>query len=181
MAVLVDCYSAKKYELHSNLSTKIELEINLVKNVRFDFCIDRDDYLNWIPFEFRLKVGECEVYEYPKELGVTLNLAELKQFFKSMDDLFCKIEERIDSGENSFEETREVKFFAMETYFGLDFVDAFDGLIGVTVWVRMASLPQHTEGGFDRGIRYTATLTNVQLFVSRLRHQLELLISSSIQ
>jgi hypothetical protein len=177
MATLMDFRSVEGsgYPLPS---TKIKLEFNLIKSDKLDFCPKRADFYNWIPFVFQLKVGENEVYSYPKEYGTQVSVEEMKCFFKNMGKLFDKIEKRDNMAANSQSETIKENFFTMETYFGLDFVDAYDNFISLTVWVRMCNLPQFNESGFDRGFCYTVALSDVKNFMTELENEFKCVINN---
>jgi len=162
-----------------NFKTRIELKLNLLRNKRLDFCPNRADYLNWIPFELCLKIGETESYSYPAEFGAQFSLEELKNLISGTEKLFLVIEEKERTNEDYFKKKRKFEFFTMETYFGLNFKDAHDGLMVVGVQIVMGSLPNSNEGGFERGFRYTVFVSEVKSFISELKEQLNHLIGNN--
>lgn len=178
MAALIDLGSQlKPINGFPNLSTRIEIEINLLKNKKLDYCPSRNDYLNWIPFEFNLRIGENESYKYPSGFGAQLSLEELKYLFSGTEELFTSIREKTD--EVCSGKTRGFKFFSMETYFGIEFRDAHDGLMVVEIWIVMDSLPANREGGYWRGFSYTVLPSEVEIFIAELKEQLEYIIRNT--
>jgi hypothetical protein len=162
------------------LYTPIELEINLLKNHRrFDFCPNREDYLNWIPFEFRFQIGDNESYIYPKEFGATFSLEELKRWIENLDELFIKIAKREQlASEDYIKDRGRVEFYALETYFNLEFSDETGGAIGTTLWIEMGLIPvPGEEGGIKRGFRFTTALKDLKKFVAELKTQLDTIIA----
>ena len=165
-----------KNDYDNNSFTRISLEINLVKNRMFDFCSNRDDYLNWIPFEFKFNVGSNETYSYPQECGATFSFEELKYLLKGIDDLINAIKLADYSDEKICDETRCFKFYTLECYFGLTLTDAFDGLIAVKLWVNMGSLSNGSDSGYDRGFHFPVAMESVIKFKNELKEQLEIMI-----
>jgi hypothetical protein len=166
MPTLKDYYSRSV-----SLDTKITWELNLVKNKMFDYCPKREDYLNWIPFEFILKIGENESYIFPKECGATFSLVELKSLFAGMEDLFREIKARDVTIEEEFKKDLFFDLCTLETYFNVKFFDGYEGLMGVQVWVEMGLIPNSNQGGFKRGFDFTASLIEVEQFISELKGQ----------
>jgi len=177
MPILTDGFR-KEHEF-PDLYVPIELEINLTKNHKmFDFCPNREDYLNWIPFEFRFQIGDNESYIYPKEFGATFSLEELKRWIKNLEELFVKIAKREQlSGEDYYKDRGTVEFYALETYFILEFSDETGGIIGTTVWIEMGLIPiPGEEGGLRRGFRFTIDLKDLKKFTSELKKQLDTIV-----
>ena len=173
MAILVDHYSCLEY------GTRIVLEINLKKNNDFDFCPNRADYLNWIPFEFILQIGENESYVYPEAFGATFSLEELKYFFRGIEILIQEIKSKDPDDEKILDPSKPTKvfrFYTLETYFGIEFVDGYGGLIGVSVWVTIGLIPNWEGSGFKRGFSYTVNLVDLEKFKDELQKQLSLMI-----
>jgi len=181
MAKLVDFGSRlEPINGYPNPYARIELDINLVKNRRFIYDANDPAYRNWIPFEFRLQVGDNEVYEYPEEFGATFSMEELNNWFLAMDRLFEQIPIRKQTGISFLDsEPLLFKFFTLETYFGMDFEDAGDDMISVTVWIIMSMLPNSNSVGFERGIRYGATMEEVKIFMAELKNELDCLIKTT--
>ncbi|MCL2400473.1 MAG: hypothetical protein FWC91_12115 [Defluviitaleaceae bacterium] len=181
MAKLVDFGSGIEPEHGYPIrDTKIELDINLVNNKHFIYDANDPNYRNWIPFEFRLQVGENELYEYPEEFGATFNVEELNNWFLGMEKLYKEIEIMEQSGIH-FLESKPImfSFFTLETYFGMDFKYAGEYHISVTVWIVMSRLPNSELLGFHRGIRYGATMEEVKIFMAELKNELDCLIKTT--
>lgn len=181
MAKLVDYGSDfEPINGYPNPNTRIELDINLVKNDRFVYDANDPAYRNWIPFEFKLQVGEDELYEYPAEFGATFNVEELNNWFLGMEKLFNDIQIRVKTCTNRFEcKPIKFKFFTLETYFGMDFSGGYEeDTLSVTVWIIMGSLPNSDKSGFRRGFGYTVTLEDVKIFMADLKKELDCLIES---
>ena len=171
MATLIDAFSLKESV------TGIELKINLLKNNKFDFCPNDADYSNWIPFEFCFKIGENESYIYPAEFGAQFSLEDLKNLIEGAENLFIAMENR--GIEDWWDHKLKHKFFTSENYFGINFVDAYDGFVSVTIWIVMASLPNNIYDNFKRGIQFTATTDDVKKFIVELKNQLAYLIENA--
>lgn len=153
MPILTDGF--RKERPFPELNVPIELEINLIKDHKsFDFCPNRDDYLNWIPFEFRFQIGDNESYIYPEEFGATFSFEELKRWINDLEEFLIKITKREQLIDKDFFEDRSmVEFHALETYFVLKFSDGADGSISTTMWIVMGLIPGE-KGDFRRGFSY---------------------------
>ncbi|MDR1689998.1 MAG: hypothetical protein LBS21_15535 [Clostridiales bacterium] len=173
MPILKDHYSRIV-----SLDTKITWELNLIKNKSLDYCPNREDYLNWIPFEFILKIGEDESYIFPKEYGATFSLEELKSLFAGMEDLFREIKARDVTIEEEFKKDLFFDLYTLETYFNVKFRDGYDGLMGVQIWIHMGAIPNSNEGGFKRGFEFVASLIEVEQFISELNEQFKDLLDN---
>lgn len=165
-----------KNDYNKNDFSRVLLEINLLKNSRFDFFPNRDDYLNWIPFEFKFNIGNNEAYIYPQEYGATFSFEELKYLIKGIEGLLNIIKVRDPGDERVFKETRCFKFYTLEAYFGITFTDAFDGLIAITLWINMGSISNGIDSGYDRGFRFPVSMEDVVKFKNELKDQLDTLI-----
>ena len=170
MATLIECSSMiLNTDDSTNMYTGIEMQLNLISGYNVDYCPLREDYLNWIPFEFKLKIDNSEIYTYEIDDRVSLNLAELRYFFNKMDCFINKIHAAVpEPGKYWLDEPIKVDFFSCEQYFGFDFEYTESNTTRITVWVI-----SRKDGGFERGFRYVVKIKDVQNFLSDLKEQLE--------
>ena len=146
------------------------LDFNLTKNKSFVYDKHNEDYLNWIPVEVRLRVGE-NIFD-PGSIP-TLSMEGIKYFLKIIDKLLMeKNTLKIKFGENR--EYSTFSYYATEGEFEILLKNLYDDerevdVINVTIWF--------SRGGYGEAYRFMTTLNECVDFFDDLKMQLSNLLS----
>lgn len=153
-----------------NAEGNISIEINLIKNEYLDIEESRDDFENWIPFEFELVAGE-EKYSYSSEAGATFSLYEIKNFISNVDTI---IQAKMNN--STFE---RYVFCSSECYFDLELSDPLEkNQVSADIWINLGSLTKGKTYGYDKGFRFDINLDTLKLFINTLKQQLKQLTTN---
>ena len=71
-----------------NVEKNVKMTFNFISNQFLDIINSREEFENWIPFELILTV-ENERYEYLEDKGATLNLCEINDLIRTLDQIVC--------------------------------------------------------------------------------------------
>lgn len=141
------------------------LECNFIQNDSL-ICDEGEDYLNWIPTEMKLYIGENI---YKSEFLPTLNFIGLKNFLAIRDKL---IEEkkylRIQSNDIYDREYSTFSYYATEADFEILFKNLYDNdrevpVVEATIW--------YSRGGYKEGYCFMTTLEECICFFDELKSQ----------
>ena len=154
-----------------NIHNNIVLEINLLKNERFDVKVDRDDFENWIPFELGLYIESSEKYIYPKEDGSTFSLEDLKRMALLFESIIKDKSEKKD--------IKRVQWGPTEYYFAMYLYDTYEeNEINIEFWIIVGELTKGKSHGYDRGFQFSVSVEALRNFLRGLQEQLsELLLT----
>ena len=163
-----------KNDHDSNDFTRISFELNLTKNDGFDYCPNREDNLNWIPFELKLCVGEEEKYIYPNEYSVTFSLMELKNLLANSKKLISNAKEKIKNHDRYFDDSElRLNFYTLERYFGMDIKYAYESLISMAIWINMIYSTKGKLYRFEKGFRFKVSIDDLDKFFDEIEEQLK--------
>lgn len=147
----------------------IELELNLCDGEGFIYDKNQKDYLNWIPYKFRITDGKNE-YELDE---MSFSLEGLKCFLNKID---MALNER-----NITTEYKRIEYCGSENEFEIVFqnVDDYyeDLIIETEVWVNAACLPIQ-QPGYSIGYQFIIRLKDLEKFSEDLKEQLKKLLES---
>lgn len=154
-----------------NKENNIYLNINLLNNNYLDIQLSRQDFENWIPFEFIFNI-EGKEYIYEPEMGSTFSLYEVQNLITKFEQIseakLCK---------KSFE---KFEFSSSECYFDIVVYDPLeDNEIYIELWINIATISNGKSSGFDKGFRFVVTLDSFLQFTNDLKIQLKKIISAS--
>lgn len=154
-----------------NDTENIVLKIELVKNEYFDYQNEREDNLNWIPFEFELNICN-EVVMYSPDVIKTFSLVELRYFIKKLKNV-C-IEKK-----NSTNDNISFVFMNREHHFEIKIYDSKeDNFLYLDIWINMGDLTNGKIYGFSKGYRFIAFVDQIMNFAIVLEKQLENLLKN---
>lgn len=154
-----------------NREENVVLELNLIKNQRFDVKKERPYFENWIPFEFILRIEDSEEYSYSKQSGATFSVEDINLLIK-------RIESAISLKSNKKEIVR-LSWGPIENYFSLHFYETYeDNQINIELWVMMAELTEGESHGYNRGFDFVVTLDSLEKFLIGFKEQLTMLLNS---
>lgn len=149
----------------NNIEGNISIEINLIKNEFLDIEESRNDFENWIPFEFEL-VTEGDKYSYVSEVGATFSIYEIKNFISNVDTI-------IQAKMNNLTFERYV-FCSSECYFDLELSDPLEeNQVSADIWINLGSLTNGKTYGYSKGFRFDMNLDTLKLFINLLKQQLK--------
>lgn len=146
----------------------VSLELNIIDNNFLDVQFSRQDYENWIPFEFVLNVGG-ERYAYIPDMGATFTVYEIK-------NLITKLEQIANSKifKKSFD---KFEFSSTERYFDLIIYDPLeDEEIYIEIWINMGTITNGKVSGYDKGFRFIVKLDSFIKFTNEIKEQLRQLM-----
>ena len=152
----------------SDREGNVSLEVNLIDNNFLDVQLSRQDYENWIPFEFVLNVGE-EQYAYIADMGATFSVYEIKNLIAEFEQIsnskLCK---------KSFD---RFEFSSTECYFDLIVYDTLeDEEIYIEIWINMGNITNGKVIGYDKGFRFIVKSDSFVEFTNGLKMQFRRLI-----
>lgn len=149
------------------------LECNLLKNNSYIYDEKNKDYLNWIPMELKICIGE-EIHDigyFP-----TVSVESLKYFFTIRDKLIGEKTRRIKFKDNHGEEYSTIQFYAPEGDFEICFHNLYDDerdvpVVKITLW--------YARGGYGEGYNFMTRLEDYISFFDELTLQFKKLIFQS--
>lgn len=151
-----------------NIEGNIIFSINLHNNEYLDIEPLRNDYENWIPFEYFLYVGN-EKYHLSEKMGATFSVFELKKLINYLDSVIVSKSNNVPIDMYNFSSS--------EGYFDLIIYDTFEEKeIYVDLWINIASLTNGEEHGFDKGFRFVVSLKNFKDFADHLKREMKEII-----
>jgi hypothetical protein len=151
-----------------NTEKNISLEVNLLNNAFLDIDSSREDFENWIPFEFTLNV-EKENYNYLPQVGATFTLYELR-------NCIINFEDSIDRKRNGFKAER-YEFYSSEGYFDIIISNPLEeNLLSIEIWINIGSLTNGESFGYNKGFRFDVQLDDFNLFTLNIKQQLQKIV-----
>lgn len=142
--------------------SEIELELNLYRGKGFIYEKGQSDYLNWIPYKFKLIVGKDKY-----ELNNLFSLEGLKCFLYKIEMVLTE--------RNRTNEYEKISYCGSENEFEIFFQntdDFFEDLIIHTeIWVNAAYLP-NPQSGYSVGYKFNIKFKELEQFLTNLKNQL---------
>lgn len=139
--------------------------INLEGNVKFVLELGKEletgnsDHETWMPGVIKLSSGTKNV-EIGKDSNFTLNVYEVKQLVKGINNLISCLEKK---------ESSSFSFCNLESNFELKFDNIIDDeVIEIEVWINVANQTKGRIYGYDEGIRFIADKEGVQRFADAI-------------
>ncbi|MDE6744283.1 MAG: hypothetical protein K2J95_10440 [Lachnospiraceae bacterium] len=143
--------------------------INSEGNVEFvlelgkEYEMGNSDHETWMPGVLRLS-SETKNVEMGKDINFTLNVYEVKQLVKGINNLISCFGEK---------ESSSFSFCNMESNFELKFDNILeDEVIEIEVWINIANQTKGNIFGYDEGIRFIANKEKVQKFADAINEDL---------
>ncbi|BCJ92675.1 hypothetical protein acsn021_02440 [Anaerocolumna cellulosilytica] len=154
-----------------NKEKNVILELNLLNNTYLDIDFLREDFENWIPFDFALYV-ENEIYRYPPENGATFTLYELRNLITQLNKIIILKKEKL--------EIEKYLFSSLEGYFDLILYDPLEeDALSLEVWINMGTLTEGKSYGYNKGFQFDAELKQVKEFTKQLTEQFNKILSET--
>lgn len=139
--------------------------INLEGNVKFVLEFGKElekgnsDHETWMPSVLKLS-SETKNIEIGKDINFTLNVYEVKQLVKGINNLISCLEQK---------ENCSFSFCNLESNFELKFDNIIDDeVIEIEVWINVANQTEGRIFGYDEGIRFIADKEGVQRFADAI-------------
>ena len=159
-------------QLYDRLN-KILLEINLVFNDNIDIENHRDDYENWIPFEFKLKLENEEEYILTKNGCETFNIQELKYMISGFESIINSKKEKKLVEEFSFE--------SIERHFSIKVYDTYEeDSFNIDLWLIISKFNNLETYGYEKGFKYVVLLDSFIKFVLGLKEELQKILNATV-
>lgn len=155
-----------------NLEKNLFLEINLIINNSLDLKMDRADFMNWIPFEFRLDFDK-EVISFSKEVVTVFSVKELKYLIENLYRI-VQIKSNKNLIESSFEYVNSENLFEMILY-----ETGEENQVYCDLWFNLGSLTNGKIFGFSKGIRFVSDIGYLDNFTMELEKQMLNIINNS--
>lgn len=156
----------------SNTEKNISLEVNLLNNTFLDIDLSRENFENWVPFEFSLHVEE-EKYIFLSDAGATFTLYELRNCISNFQDV-------IDRKKNELKAER-YEFYSSEGYFDIIISDPLEeNLLSVEIWINIGLLTNGVSFGYNKGVRFDVQLDDFIYFTQNIKQQLNNLYKACI-
>lgn len=152
-----------------NIEENILFELNLLNNEYLDIDFLRDDFENWIPFDFSLCI-EKEKYNYAPEDGATFTLYELKNMITGLGDIIGVKRDGL--------KTENFLFHSSEGYFDFKIYDPLEeDLLSIEIWINIGILTQGKSSGYNKGFQFDIQLSSFKTFAEQLSEHLKQIIS----
>lgn len=139
--------------------------INLEGNVKFVLELGKElekgnsDHETWMPSVLKLS-SETKNIEIGKDINFTLNVYEVKQLVKGINNLISCLEKK---------ESCSFSFCNMESNFELKFDNIIeDEVVETELWINVANQTEGRIFGYDEGIRFIADKQVVQKFADAI-------------
>jgi hypothetical protein len=143
----------------------VSLEINLVINNSLDLEKDREDFMNWIPFELRLDSNK-EIITFSEQVTTAFSVRELKYLIKRLHQII-QIKYNKQAIESPFEYTSSENLFEMILY-----ESGEEDQIYYDFWFNLGSLTNGEIFGFSKGIRFVSHIDYLKSFTIGLERQM---------
>lgn len=152
-----------------NIENNVVMEINLVKNERFDVKIGRDDFENWIPFVFNFIIEKKEMYSYTEERGATFSFEDIKFMLTRFESVIKDKSEGI--------ELKRLGWGPIENYFSIDLYETYEeNKVNVDLWISVGELTLGKSYGYDRGFNFVVTTDSLKTFIEGIKEQFKVLV-----
>ena len=139
----------------SNLEGNVEFVLELGK----EYEIGNSDHETWMPGVLRLS-SETKNVEMGKDINFTLNVYEVKQLVKGINNLISCLEKK---------ESRSFSFCNLESNFELKFDNILEEeVVETEIWINIANQTKGRIYGYDEGIRFIADKEGVQKFADAI-------------
>lgn len=139
----------------SNLEGNVEFVLELGK----EYEIGNSDHETWMPGVLRLS-SETKNVEMGKDINFTLNVYEVKQLVKGINNLISCLEKK---------ESSSFFFCNLESNFELKFDNILEEeVVETEVWINIANQTKGRIYGYDEGIRFIADKEGVQKFADAI-------------
>lgn len=153
----------------TNRENNIVMEINLIKDERFDVEADRPDFENWIPFTFDFTVEEKEIYSYTEEHGATFSAEDIKF-------MITRFERAIEDKSKGIE-LKRIGWAPIEMYFNMELYESYkQNEICFEIWITVGTLTDGKSQGYNRGFEFFVTTEALKSFVDEMKKELEVLV-----
>ncbi len=144
----------------------IKLEIELLENRWLEIDCEYE-FQTWIPFKFELKTP-TETISYSENFGATFNYDGLKIFISGLKK---SCEDKLS------EEFSRFEFGCLERYFELFLADPKEPeLLEMTIWVNVGANTNGELFGYDRGVKFTVLVKDLQAFAETIEKELKCLL-----
>ena len=156
-----------------NIEGNVLLELNLLRNEYLDIDVLREDFENWIPFNFKLNVVE-EEFNYLPDDGATFTLYELRNMLTEFDNII--------SHKKNGLKVEDFSFNSSEGYFDIKVYDPLEeNLLSLDVWINMGIITYGKSFGYNKGIRFDIQLNEFISFAEQLTQQFMQIYDSIIK
>ncbi|MFD1884162.1 WapI family immunity protein [Paenibacillus wenxiniae] len=153
-----------------NPEKTITLSLNLNNNKFLDINLEREDFENWVPFVFHLDIDHARL-SYVEEDGATFSLYELKRLLVDIEAILQR--------KHAGLEIERYEFSSCECYFDMVFYDTLEeGFVYMEVWINIGSHSNGQSFGYDKGVRFVASLSELENFKNGINMQLNVLLAS---
>ncbi|NLK98240.1 MAG: hypothetical protein GX272_09245 [Epulopiscium sp.] len=152
-----------------NTENNIVMELNLVKNERFDVKIGRDDFENWIPFVFDFIIEKIEVYSYTEESIASFSIEDIKIMITRFESVIKDKSEGI--------ELKRLGWGPIENYFSIELYETYEeNRVNVDLWISVGELTLGKSSGYDRGFSFEVTIDSLKTFIEGIKEQFKVLV-----
>lgn len=152
-----------------NVEKNVKMTFNFISNQFLDIINSREKFENWIPFELILTV-ENERYEYLEDKGATLNLCEINDLIRTLDQIVnTKSNNKI---------IEKYHFSSLKGFFELIVDETYEKeMVYIEIWINIGTYSDGKTYGYDKGFRFVVSVPVFKNFCSELKAQLNSLIN----
>ncbi len=147
-----------KNVLH-NIEKNIECSLNILHD-NVDVEYNRSSFENWLPIEFIINV-DGEIYNIGEACDAMMTIFEYSDFLQGLKS--------IANGDIVV-----YKYHSSEALFSLNLeLLKEDECVEFEIWINLAAITKGNSVGYDKGVRFVATIEETEQFYVNLRKQYE--------
>ena len=150
-----------------DINANIEFELIFNDGEGYIYDKNNEDYLNWIPYKFRLSVGRNK-YEIQ---GFELSLVSIKSFFEILESV---VDER-----KYEQEYKEYEYCATEGEFTIYIKNTdehyINDVITIKIWINSACL-ENAGSGYFLGFEFVVKSEDLSIFLKELINEVNKII-----
>lgn len=156
------CWSGKLKNVLHNIEKNIEFSLNILHG-NADIEYSRSDFENWLPIEFIINI-DGEIYNIGEACDAMMTVFETSDLIQGLMSI---INNDIDVyNYNSSEALFSINLALLKE----------DECVEFEIWINLAAITKGNNVGYDKGVRFIATIEETEQFYINFRKQYEQLI-----